>query len=278
MGERRPDYLDQRKRHPVRHHLYKLHDWNIYLQPSRSRDEASVRRLLVLLLFALPSFAATAHVQSCTPTTATATSLAITCNGVGANTVTLGIAIETSGNTVSTVSDGTNTYVKSTSSPCVNGTNNRTYIYSFTYGSAPGNRTITVTPNASSSITIFASEFSGSSGTLDVDGSGTCTGTGTTFNLPTLTPPSSGDFLYAVCSDLTSTVNGKTGSWTNETVTNGDVAQWQVNVGTSAVAVGVTSTASSGWSCMEAAYKASVTVIGDTIAGPTTWGGNNTIK
>jgi hypothetical protein len=248
-------------------------------------DEDAVRRLLLLIpLFSLELFGATAHVQSCTPTTANCTSCTITCNGVAASsTMAVGIAVETSGVTVSTVRDGSsNNYTKSTSSPCLN-TNNRTYIYAFKYSSAPGNITITVTPSASGSVTIWADEFSGSDGTLDVDGVGTCTGTGTTFNLPSLTPTVGGDFVYAVCSDLSSTVSapvggGTLGGWTGDTITNGDNAEWRVNAGTSVVATQMNSTASSGWSCMEAAYKAAATVVGDALRGPSMFGGSSVIK
>lgn len=127
--------------------------------------------------------------------------------------------------------------------------------------SAPSNatKTLTVAWTTSSDAGGWADEFSYGTQTctFDKDASGVGT-TGTTINLPSITPTNSGSLLYAAAAAggtiSAPTANATLGSWTGSggAITDGDMAEYDLNA-SGATAVQFTQT-SGNWSALAMAF------------------------
>jgi hypothetical protein len=193
--------------------------------------------------------------QSCTPTwlhvqgtqtSAVGTSASITLPGVGANLVVFSIDTPAA---ITSVTDGTNAYTKSPSSPAPG---NNAYVYYRYYPTAPGNRTVTVTTATSSTITIWMHEFSASCGTptLDVDAKGT--GSGTTVNSPPVTTLHTNTLLFNQ-THSSGAISAAGGGWTGTGMINGHDSEYMFGSAIAPYVPNYTNTNSS-WSGVTAAF------------------------
>jgi len=135
--------------------------------------------------------------------------------------------------------------------------------------SAPANasKTLNFTWVTSSSLKMYADEFS-YSGTVSFDkeiaGSGT---TGTTVNSPTITPTNTNSLVFAASNSQAAaytapTAGGTLGAWTGSdgAIIGGNMAEYDLDV-TGAQAVQFTSASSQGWGSMAMAFSVSADVI-----------------
>jgi hypothetical protein len=195
--------------------------------------------------------------QSCTPTwahvqgtqsSAVGTSASITLPSVGANLVVFSIDTPAA---ITSVTDGTNTYTKTPSSPAPG---NNSYVFHHYYPTAPGNITVTVSTGISSTITGWMHEYSASCGTptVDIDAGGT--GTGTTVNTPPVTTLHSNTLLYNQ-THSSGSISAAGGGWIGNGVINGHDSEYMFGSAIAQYAPNYTNS-NSAWNGVTAAFYA----------------------
>lgn len=188
--------------------------------------------------------------SSCQPLHATGSG-SISCLNVGANLVTVGVALNSTGCSL-TVASGTSTFTRAPHGPALLASMGAAYIFYFSYTTAPGNISILITPSGCSGAVIdaWADVFSGAVA-LDTDATGVSS-TGTSINTPTLTPSSTNEAVFNACL-AGGNISSALAPWSMDPISNGNDAAWAIV--SSAQPVGYTQSGGSGWACAEAAFR-----------------------
>ena len=185
-----------------------------------------------------PTPAVSTHVSSCVAAHSSSNVATMQCPNIGANLLAIGV---TGPCAITNVSDGTNQFNKSPKSPSLSGAGDA-YIFWNSYSSSPGSITITA-KSGCNSIDLWGVEFGGVSGIhLDIAGS-----------LPSITPDS-GEAVFATCIASGNISIGSTSPWTQETIENGNDAEWIVNAPNVLTAVKFSQSGTT-FGCVEASFK-----------------------
>lgn len=205
-----------------------------------------------------PTTGAVTHVQSCAATHSTSSVASVTCQNVGASTIAVGVSSTvvvgavTSGCLITAVSDGTNAYHKTLSSPASQSGVGNAYVMYFKYTTAPGTVKISATGVSGCTVDMWADEFRNAAD-IDQDAIGV-SGSGTAINTPLITP-SQGAGVFAACIAGGNVQAGSGSPWTQDTVVNGNNAEWLANASGSPLAVKMTEAGGSGWACAAASFR-----------------------